>query len=253
MYIEHPTFIPPDDPNVKIWRYIDFNKFVSILDTGSLWFTRADQFSDQFEGSSPKMNISSRKATPDISKADIPIFNNLIENTSQVKRQWLKYVAINCWHMNEGESTAMWGLYLKSNEGLAIQSTFNRLKKSLSKTDEKVYIGKVKYIDYEHQVIEDANILSPFVHKRKNFEHERELRALVVKSPPPGPRGLNFSVETIRGGILVSADLTILIENIYTAPEAPAWLIKLIESIIKKYGYNFLVLPSPMVDSKPQY
>ena len=35
--------------------------------------------------------------------------------------------AVNCWHINEHESAAMWDLYLKSNEGIAIQSTYQKL------------------------------------------------------------------------------------------------------------------------------
>ena len=35
--------------------------------------------------------------------------------------------AINCWHLNDHESAAMWKLYLKSNEGIVIQSTFTNL------------------------------------------------------------------------------------------------------------------------------
>lgn len=30
---------------------------------------------------------------------------------------------VSSWHMNEHESTAMWRLYLKSDEGLAIRTT----------------------------------------------------------------------------------------------------------------------------------
>ena len=29
-----------------------------------------------------------------------------------------KEVAVNCWHLNEHESAAMWKVYLKSNEEL---------------------------------------------------------------------------------------------------------------------------------------
>lgn len=44
-------FQKPKDLNVPIWRYMDFTKFVDLLDTKTLFFTRADRFDDQFEGS----------------------------------------------------------------------------------------------------------------------------------------------------------------------------------------------------------
>lgn len=54
MYKEHPVFQQPNNENIKIWRYMDFTKFMSLLDTKKLFFTRADKFEDPFEGSWPK-------------------------------------------------------------------------------------------------------------------------------------------------------------------------------------------------------
>ncbi|KAF5417648.1 MAG: hypothetical protein C5S38_01290 [Candidatus Methanophagaceae archaeon] len=51
MYKEHPAFEKPSDEDIKIWRYIDFTKFVSLLDKKALFFARADRLSDSFEGS----------------------------------------------------------------------------------------------------------------------------------------------------------------------------------------------------------
>jgi len=39
----------PEDP-MKVWRYIDLAKFVSMLETQSIYFSRMDLFSDPFEG-----------------------------------------------------------------------------------------------------------------------------------------------------------------------------------------------------------
>ncbi len=41
----------PKNENSKIWRYLDFAKFISILDRKALFFVRADRLSDKFEGS----------------------------------------------------------------------------------------------------------------------------------------------------------------------------------------------------------
>ena len=42
MYQEHPSFNPPSD-NATLWRYMDFTKFVSLLDKSALFFVRADK------------------------------------------------------------------------------------------------------------------------------------------------------------------------------------------------------------------
>ena len=50
MYEKHPVFTAPTDENIKIWRYMDFTKFLSFIDKKTLFFTRVDQLEDKFEG-----------------------------------------------------------------------------------------------------------------------------------------------------------------------------------------------------------
>ena len=46
MYEAHPVFEPPDDEHVRVWRYTDYTKFVSMLETSSIYFPRADLLAD---------------------------------------------------------------------------------------------------------------------------------------------------------------------------------------------------------------
>src|SRR5258706_406031 len=55
-----------------------------------------------------------------------------------------KNYCVNCWHVNEGESAAMWDLYANS-KGIAIRSTVGRLKKSLRPEQRKIALCKVEY------------------------------------------------------------------------------------------------------------
>jgi len=48
-YQEHPSFRKPEDENSKVWRFMDFAKFVQILESNALFFCRADRFTDEFE------------------------------------------------------------------------------------------------------------------------------------------------------------------------------------------------------------
>src|SRR5262249_52953837 len=97
-------------------------------------------------------------------------------------------VFLNCWHMNEYESAAMWKVYLRSNEGVAIQSTFGRLISCLGRERRfSIYIGRVAYIDYRTGVIPESSEYEPFLHKRKSFEYEREVRALIDISSNEAP------------------------------------------------------------------
>ncbi len=167
------TFITPDDENIKIWRYMDFTKLVSLIDTKKLYFTRADKFDDPFEGSYPKLNILGREAFfKDLNERKEVAGQGNTFKPPEIFKHMPKYTAVNCWHMNPYESVAMLSLYLKSDEGVAIQSTFSRLKESFL-TKEDLYMGTVKYINYETEFVDPTNLYSPFVHKRKSFEHEK--------------------------------------------------------------------------------
>ena len=41
----------PDEPDSSIWRYLDFTKLVSLLETRALHFSRADLLGDPYGGS----------------------------------------------------------------------------------------------------------------------------------------------------------------------------------------------------------
>jgi len=154
--------------------------------------------------------------------------------------------------MNEYESAAMWKLYLKSDEGIAVQSIYSKLRDSFI-DEEKVYMGIVKYIDYDRELIGRGNSFSPFVHKRKSFEHEREVRAIVTKYPTgDGTAGIDFKQETIVAGLKIKVDVERLIERIYIAPSAPGWFADLVRTLVQKYGYSFEVAQSRLGD-QPVY
>ena len=245
MVEEHPIFKAPTDEEVKVWRYMDFTKLISLIDTRRLFFTRTDMFNDPFEGSYPRINVEARAYAPEDMPDEGKVkYLEAMNKMGDTNKQWPRYTAISCWHMNEFESAAMWSLYLKSDEGIAVQSTFKKLKKSII-DDQKIYLGTVRYIDYEKDHIDGGNILGPFLHKRKSFEHERELRGLIMKWPT-GSDGINFEEETIEGGIPIKVDLEELIEKIYVAPNAPGWFVNLVKTAVKRYGYDIEVIHSEM-------
>ncbi|MEX1014803.1 MAG: hypothetical protein WDZ80_06615 [Candidatus Paceibacterota bacterium] len=248
MYEKHPTFIQPENEEIKVWRYMDFTKFVSLIDSRKLYFTRADKFEDPFEGSWPKDNVLAREFVPDsIPDEGREKYLEAMRSLGETNKHWPRFHAINCWHMNDYESAAMWKLYLKSDEGISIQSTYSKLKKIFI-DKEKVFLGVVKYIDYDREHIDAGNILGPFMHKRKSFEHEQEVRALVSKWPT-GDNGIDFSQETINHGLKIEVDIEILIENIFIAPSAPSWFADLVSAVVNRYGYKFAVVHSKLSEN----
>ena len=145
------------------------------------------------------------------------------------------YNYVSCWHMNEHESAAMWEIYKSGQpQGIAIRSTYRNLAESI--TDERtIYIGTVSYIDFDTEAISDRNSLYPYVHKRKYFEYEREIRA-VYCAPSMVPH--ESKADTVTWGPVgpkaepISVDLDRLINAVYVSPKAEPWFAELVQELI---------------------
>lgn len=246
----HPQFPQPSDPDIKIWRYMDFTKFASLFEDKSIFFSRADKLGDPFEGSYSKANaddtIRSQVYLDDAKRLRMPIELVIEAGKSwSSHREWLRqWMMISCWHMNEFESAAMWNLYTTSNESICIQSTYRKLANVLPG---KIYIGQVNYLDYSQDWIDEGNVFTPYMHKRKSFEHEREVRAVYDISPKE-PLAREKGHTPPEYGIAQEIDLKDLIENIYVAPYSPNWFHNLVSKFTKRYGYNFNVIKSSLED-----
>lgn len=237
----HPVFKSPEDREIKIWRYMDFTKFVHMLETSSLFFCRADCFEDPFEGSYPRFNETVRPLTYDkLPPEQQANASRQLSFYTAWARQW---TTVNCWHMNNHESAAMWKLYARTNEAIAIQSTFVRLHESM---DEQTHIGKVTYIDYETQWVSENNGFYPYVNKRLSFEHERELRAVYQVPMPIIGNAIDYNAKAPKGGILKPVDLTLLIEKALVAPTSPSWYLELLQNIVRRYKLTFPVMSSSL-------
>lgn len=179
-------------------------------------------------------------------------FKDKDKTLSQFFQNLRNYIFINSWHESQHESAAMWKLYLKSNEGIAIQSTFGRLKDCFKQGTPDIYIGQVYYRDYIKEKIPESNFFAPFTHKRKSFEHEKEVRATLMYYQTTKDGLPNLSKPPSSDGRGVSVDLDKLIANIYVAPENPKWFLELVNAVTKKYGLNITPIQSSL-DAKPLY
>ncbi len=266
-YKAHSLFIPPSNSKSKIWRYMDLAKFLSILDTRSLYFARLDQLAaaDPFEGYYTSLNIKfddipfeklSEEWKDNIKTKET--YKSIIRS-SRLSREHTKVnrevTFVNSWHVKEYESAAMWSLYLSNHEGICIQSTFDNFVASLESYEEfDIYIGKIKYIDYEREAIPMGNLLSPYIYKRKSFEHEEELRALIWTPQNGKNDGVNLKNNKFKDdmGLYVPVNIEKLIEGIFVSPSAPKWIANLIRSIVEKYEIEAEVVRSDL-SVKPIY
>lgn len=223
MYLAHPSFRPPPLDAV-LWRYMDFVKFISLLERKALFFAQASQLGDPFEGSISK-------------HTQVEIQQKYREVETDLHKAIYKYrdqILVNCWHKCDHESAAMWTLY---GEHIAIQTTMERLRDSFVCEDD-VFIGEVSYVDYEDTPISVENFLNFYVHKRRSFEHEQEVRAVVKVRPR--------DADLPRGGKYIPIDTEKLIDQVVIAPHADEWFSDLVHDLAKKYKLDSRVRASSL-------
>ena len=241
MYEKHSSFEPPENENEKIWRFMDFAKFVDVLINQSLYFCRTDLMNDPFEGRyTPHMiDVFSKEARDEQEKQRIREF--LIQDPHECRHTSF----LNCWYMGDVEPASMWKLYTSSNQGIVIQSTFKRLINSFANNSKfSIFIGKVRYIDYKEDTIPLRNVFSPLLYKRHHFEHEQELRAVVVDIEPM-IKGTPFSM-----GHLVETNLEELVEGVRIAPTSSDWFKKIVKTLTQKFDLDVIITNSEL-DEKP--
>jgi hypothetical protein len=219
-YIQQPA------PDQKIWRYMDFTKFMSLVDTKALFLPQAKRLGDKFEGYIPNVPFGS------------DLWNTLRDSINDPNMP-NSYMVITCWHMSDYESAAMWKQYLTSQEGIAIQTTVERLEQSLNLSlRNRVFRGQVNYREPKLEPGESASIEFNYFHKRKSFEHEREYRVLLHS------KDLNMVNQV--GGEYVDVELIMLIERVYIAPGTPKWFTQLVESVMRKQNIKSEVVQSEL-------
>lgn len=236
-HTEHPSFRNAKSSDIRIWRYIDFAKFVDMIERNALYFTRVDLLGDPYEGAVPDGTIKRL--------AGIPSNINFILWASRFVRASLY---VNCWTIRDHESISMWERYFKSSEGVAIQTTAGRLAESFRDTGNEVNIGMVEYVDYAQADLHNPdggfNVFNLVNSKRHFYADECELRAAIWDRPANGA-----DLSATAAGFNISADLNMLIEHVYVSPSAGQWFLDLVSALLSRYSLSFPVIRSDMSQS----
>jgi hypothetical protein len=82
----------------------------------------------------------------------------------------------------------------------------------------------------------DATVFYTFLYKRKSFEHERELRALIIRLEEDDNGNINQNV--FGDGEYIPVDLQTLVENVCISPTSPQYFKDAINSLMERYGLD---------------
>ncbi|MFO0901010.1 MAG: hypothetical protein U0836_26575 [Pirellulales bacterium] len=152
---------PPN--NTVIWRYINWTEYLSLLDTRALWFPNVLRMEDKRELAQPIGQFLDDNYCISNEHRDRTIDHLASLGIHTVGWEGLKGIGITSWHQNAYESAAMWRLYLKSDEGIALKTTIQRLQDSFG--DVKPTFGGVGYGSHQTSLLgpEDRAIAPSWV------------------------------------------------------------------------------------------
>jgi hypothetical protein len=186
----------PVDFNEPVWRYSQPWKLLRDLGHKTLHLTLLDvlrQKCDPYECSVP----------PSVHDDDLPLLigssmttweQEMIDGVSgehhsvwsqedgwtrvaHLRRGLLRIAHASCWRIGEEESEAMWKLYCGADEGIAVRSTFAKLRDSV--TDPHTCVSLINYFHYKTgRMPRRKHNWDPALNKRSAFKHEQEVRVL---------------------------------------------------------------------------
>jgi hypothetical protein len=239
-YETHPHITTPSD-NTVLWRYMAFNRLQLFLETEQLWFARLDQFDDPLEGTLTDGEI--RFDSPTVGQPP-----QLRDVTADPIAQMMRHTAyIQCWCMG-AESMAMWDLYGKGQDGVAITTTVGHLKHQLSKDIRSVYMANVEYVNW-NEPRRLRGVLDPVLRKVKGYEHESEMRLFFWNVKGITTDGV-YCPDHIPGGLTFSSCPKEMIDAIWIGPRGTAKTLSMVETLISQYKLDLQIRVSSKMSSK---
>jgi hypothetical protein len=252
---------------------MSFAKFMNILLLNQLHFHVASGFNDNFEGTVPESvkDIMEEEYAAAAEEGDFP--QNGLEEHKKLVGVLRDITYLSCWHNKGHESAAMWSKYGNEDGAVAIESSVGNLRNALTSAEHQVHIGKVEYTIFNEDnrsddeddlsdvdpeelnpkfllTNEDSNIFSPFLYKRKSFDYEDEIRAIIQKpvyaddedeegalpiriQTDDGWKYLKDETQSDRKGIDPYVLVTQLIDRIHVSPGSKGWILDTIREAVK--------------------
>ena len=220
------------NPTDKIWRYMSFTKFISLLFEQALYFARSDTFNDKREGLPPLTN--SQRAMAELSKSP----DHILSAHSQAIEDdlaWLRErTFISCWNISDDESYTMWQSYGSQEQGVAIQTTVERLNEEIETTNSDLPLsGKVQYLDHRFDEMPSKLKVLYFFQKRTYFAAEQEFRVVLFD-----PKSERYRRQ--KYGVYSPVNILELIERVYVPPLANDWYVRTVNGVLKQFNFEHI-------------
>lgn len=227
MIVADKSYIETPDDDTPLMHYMNVYQFLSILRYKCLMFSSVSLYTDAMEAALSKPSykevskfllwedktpirkdeyffLHKKRATDKYSEEYSNfLYNDYWKNNfwqaatfSKLIRRFARYFMFtHCWSIAPTENILMWDRYKDRNATIGIKTTVKRIKNSFAEVGPPLYIGKIKYKNYntEHiagfknfvtqdlcdpQIIEQL-FYQPILHKQKIYEAENEVRIII--------------------------------------------------------------------------
>jgi hypothetical protein len=211
---------------------MDLSRFLMMIHSRSIWFSRADRFDDAFEGSISEVTRQVLKFGPDVTP-------EMVEHFDRVHLWWKQWTFVSCWQESDHENALMWAAY--APQGVAVRTTYAKLAGHLP---ENAFISPMMYKDFSRELVPEGTQIRYFV-KRHYFKDEREVRSIIIDTPPPNAMGTE-DLEQINqtNGLAIPMELSSLLDAIVCRPFAPANEVEMITKVVQSAGLSTMVVRS---------
>jgi len=210
---------------MPVWRYMSFAKFVWTIQNKCLWLTRADLLGDPWEislsGEQLQIVINRHPITSlgEAPKESAP------ERAKRILELWRSNTFVSCWNQSLHESNALWKIYCKSSDGVAIQTTHEKLNSIAGR--HSLYSVTYPTPGNNKKTPTHQDLVTK---KRPMFSYEEEVRIVFYDE--------SRTTGDVRG-VPLDFDFERLIETVRVHPEANESFFDSVRNIVATYAPQF--------------
>lgn len=208
----------------KVWRYMSFARFLWLLQKKQLWFARADLLGDPWEISlagDQLEHVISRHPPVTLPLPDV-MPETAMQRSERIITMWRRQTFVNCWSASDYESHALWRIYCRSSEGVALQTTLAALQES---------VGQLPVYRVAYQIPGSGRrtptLADLVAKKRPMFAYEREVRVVFSTNGTENLEAL---------GRCLKWDPEKNLETIRVHPEADCSLMETVTAAVEHYA-----------------
>ena len=241
--------LEPDSPDAEIWRFMPVEYFEDLMANEELRFTRADCFKqDETEGIPPEDYLRRVMGLRRYVIEDEVTLSHHIGTLAQDRERYY----VQCWHLHRHETLEMWQGFAEN--GVAVRSRYDLIKSVMAgMLLDRTHLGLMRYGDERLHQTGRVNVLQ-FIHtKRKAYEGEREVRAIIEGEfagdnrhfdannyPHSRPLPENPRPSWVHGYKRRRIDVTALVTGVVVSPLATDEVLGVVKHWVqvKKHSYD---------------